>query len=282
MNGRFEQVIPSAIKDIKNSWGGKSDAKGPSPESYLEKIPGILQESYGPYMRHGQDAYPELSQTYGSMGNHPDEYIKNIMDKFSSSPEYQQKLNDMLGVGQNAASAGGLTGYSGSQAHLADMLSNNDMQQWLKNVSDIQGQGIQGKQHFYDTGFNAAQGYSGDLANMMQTSAGLSSNRARNSNQNKSDEMSALLQALGLGAGVGASYLGNKKSIIDGSEYLSEKPRSGISLTGRSPTSHLSLYGSSPTDRFSFSGESPESNAPSYFGRNPYGKFPSINPMYGW
>lgn len=186
---------------------------GPSPETYLDKVPGILQETYGPYMQHGQQAYPELSQTYGSMSEHPDQYIQHIMDQFSSSPQYQQQLNAMLESGQNASAQGGMTGDVGGQAHLADMLSSDNMQQWLKNVSDIQGQGIQGQQHFYDTGFDASKNYSGDLANMMQTSAGLGMNRARDSNQSQSDKMSALFQAAGLGAGYLAGR--GKKNIID-------------------------------------------------------------------
>jgi hypothetical protein len=196
----------NALQDIKDFSG--FGQKGPSPESYLDKIPGILQQNYGPYMQQGQAAYPELANTYASMGEHPSDYINNIMSKFQSSPEYQSMFNQMLGTAGNAGAAGGNMGSSGAiadQAHLADMLSGNEMQNWLKNITDIQGAGLQGQQHFYDTGFNAAQNYSGDLANLMETQASLSSNRARDQNRSHQDLMKSIFDTIGAGSG----YLSN-------------------------------------------------------------------------
>lgn len=196
-------------KDLQDFTGHKH--KGASAEDYLNGIPQTLQETYGPYMQHGQDAYGQLSNTYSEQLNHPSDYIQHIKDSFTSSPQYQQTLAGMNTAASNAAAAGGAKGDVGSQAHLTDILMGNDMQSWLKNAGDIQDKGTQGLQGFYDTGFNAAQNYSGDLSNLMGTQAQLGFNRASNKNQSNNDLMTALMGALGLGAG---AMGGGKKSTI--------------------------------------------------------------------
>lgn len=219
----------------------KPEYTGPDPNEYLNKIPGILNETYDPYRQQAEQVYPELANSYNMMASDPTGYMQGMMNKFQESPQYQQQFNDILKGSQVASQAGGYKNSQMGQGDLSSILASNDMQQWLKNATDVQGSGLSGLQGIYDTGFDASSALSSDMANLMGSKASLDFSRQSNQNQGRADRGNALLQAGGAAAG---AYFGRNKG--DDSIISSGESPSKYSLypdRAYDPMSRYSLYG---------------------------------------
>jgi uncharacterized phage infection (PIP) family protein YhgE len=104
-------------------------------QEYLEKA----QQSYGPY------------QEWLNSQKDPTQFINNAMGQYQESPyAHNQQLQSMR-AGQNAASAGGLSGSSPLYQQLqqnAGNISSHDQNQWLNHVLGINTQYGQGQQQY--------------------------------------------------------------------------------------------------------------------------------------
>lgn len=184
--------------------GGKNPADAAMP--YLNQIPGMEKGYYDPYIQHGNEAYNIMNPQFSQMGSDPAAFLEQLMGKYQPSRGYQLQRDEALKAAGNSAAAGGMRGSINdvsNEARISDMLQGQDMQQWLQNVLGIQSEGLKGLGHQFDTGFNATQGLTGDLSNVLGTQAGLAFQGQANQNKSQSDALSGILQALGGVAGFG-------------------------------------------------------------------------------
>lgn len=184
--------------------GGKNPADAAMP--YLNQIPGMEKGYYDPYINRGNEAANRLTPQFNQMTQDPAAFLENIMKGYQPSKSYQLREEEASRAAGNTAAAGGMRGSLNdikSQARIADSLLGDDMQQWLQNVLGIEKEGQSGLTHFFDTGFDATKGLTGDLANVLGTQAGLSFQGQANQNQGRSDLLSGLVKALGGIAGFG-------------------------------------------------------------------------------
>jgi hypothetical protein len=135
---------------------------------YLGQIPGVGERYLNPFIQQGpqaqqqaQDVYGRMLEQYSSpnvnyqnvpeeynrMAGHPAEFLNNIMSSYSPSAGYQYKQNKMMGAARNSAASGGFAGTrydQEQQAQLMKDLLSEDMQQYLNNVMEAKGAGLEG------------------------------------------------------------------------------------------------------------------------------------------
>ena len=184
--------------------GGKNPADAAMP--YLNQIPGMEKGYYEPYIQRGNEAYGALNPQFTQMGSDPAAYLEKIMGNYEPSKAYQLARDETQRAAGNSAAAGGMRGSINditNQARLTDSLLGNDMQQWLNNVLGLQKTGMEGDGNFYNKGFEATQGLTGDLSNVLGTQAGLAFQGQANQNKSRSDLLSGIIKALGGVAGFG-------------------------------------------------------------------------------
>jgi hypothetical protein len=184
--------------------GGKNPADAAMP--YLNQIPGMEKKYYDPFINRGNEASNTLNPQFNQMSGDPAQFLEGLMGKYEPSRSYQLRNQEALQSAGNTAAAGGMRGSLGdikNESRISDALLGDDMQQWLNNVLGIQTRGQTGLGHEADTGYDASKSLSGDLSNVLGTQAGLAFQGQANQNQNRSDKLSGILQALGGIAGFG-------------------------------------------------------------------------------
>lgn len=193
---------------------GKNPAEAAMP--YYDQIAGMEKGYYDPYIGYGKEAYKTMRDPLNQMTSDPSQFLESIMGNYSPSRGYQLKLDEMMKAAGNTAAAGGMRGSLSDitkEARLADYLMGEDMQQWLQNVLGIQGRGLEGQQHLFDTGYNASGNLASDLANVLSTQGQLAFQGQNEQNKRKSDLLSSLTGAFGGVAGLpmsgGGSVGGN-------------------------------------------------------------------------
>lgn len=184
--------------------GGRNPADAAMP--FLDQIPDIARQNYNPYIHRGDAAYQTMQKPYEQMAQDPAGFLEQLMKHYEPSRGYQLKRDEALRAAGNTAAAGGMRGSLQDIEHesrLADSLLGDDMQQWFANVFGLQGRGLEGEQHFYDTGYDATRNLTGDLSNILGTKAGLAFQGQADKNQRQSDLFSGLMKAFGGIAGLG-------------------------------------------------------------------------------
>lgn len=155
--------------------------KNPQNEAnqYLNKIEPMLTQQYDPYLQAGRD---------------PSALQNQWMSDFQQSPGQRFAMDEALKQQRGYARGMGMGGTESQQlgaGRLAAALQNDQMQQYFNNNKGL-----------FDTGFGAAQGYSGDLSNLYGTQGQLAYNQAREDNTGWNDIMQGFLQGAG-GAAMG-------------------------------------------------------------------------------
>lgn len=155
--------------------------KNPQNEAnqYLNKIEPMLTQQYDPYLSAGRD---------------PSALQNQWMSDFQQSPGQKFAMDEALKQQRGYARGQGMGGTESQQlgaGRLAAALQNDQMQQYFNNNKGL-----------FDTGFGAAQGYSGDLSNLYGTQGQLAYNQAREDNTGWNDILQGLLQGAG-GAAMG-------------------------------------------------------------------------------
>ena len=172
---------------------------------YAQQQRDVLEQYFTPFLERGKQAgasYGDISQ---QMATDPTSYYQKLMEGYQQSPQYEQKMADMMKRARSAAAAGGMVGTETdreSQMKLANALLDEDMQGWLKNIMGIQGQGMQGESDLYRTGFQAASQMAPDIASTYggQASAAVKGGRDDQARRN------ALMQSIFGGLGTIAGY----------------------------------------------------------------------------
>lgn len=178
--------------------GGKNPADAAMP--YLNQIAPMEQANYYPFITRGDIAYQGLRGPYDKMSTDPAGFLEEILKGYEPSRAYGLKRDEMERAAGNTAAAGGMRGSLQditNESRIADSLLGEDMQQWLQNVLGIQGRGLEGEQHLYDTGFDATKSMTGDIANVLGTQGSLAFQGQANKNRSQSDLLSGIVKALG-------------------------------------------------------------------------------------
>lgn len=173
--------------------GGKNPANKAMP--YLQQAGDLFQ----PYAQQGQQAYGQLNPIYGDMATDPTAYLQKILQAYEPSKAFQTRRDEALRAAGNTAAAGGYrgTGYDAqTEGRLADQLLGEDMQEWLKNVLGIQGEGLTGLSDIYGKGYDATQ----NLSNVFGTEGSLAFQGQAQKNKSINDLLSALMGGAGMAA----------------------------------------------------------------------------------
>ncbi len=188
------------------------------------------QDQYLPYQQQGQAAYNQLNPVYSQMTQDPAAYLEQLMGGYEPSKTYQTHRDEALNAIGNTAAAGGMRGSPQdiiNSTRLSDSLLGSDMQQWLQNVMGLQGMGLQGQQHFYDTGVGATS----DIANILGSKGGLSFQSQSQQNQRAMDLLNSLIKGgTSIAGGMAGGGAGAASSMGGGSEFLASNPRAGMSF----------------------------------------------------
>jgi hypothetical protein len=190
-------------------FGGISDALFGDPKTganaanpYMEEAMAELRKYMQPYVDIGMGVAPGLQNEYSKLMNDPAAMLEYFMSGYEPSKEYQYKQEQMGQSAANSAAAGGMRGSPLDQYNQQDItnsLLNADMQKYLGNVGGLYSQGLSGNQGLFDTGYNASNSLSSDLANILNSQGSL----AYGSGLQKNKNQSALW---GFGAGLGSAF----------------------------------------------------------------------------
>ncbi len=187
-------------------FGGAQDpSKGAM--KYLNKIPGMAQNAYNPYIQAGQNQLPGLEDQYSQLMNDPGARMNQIGSGYQESPGYQFAVQQALQGSGNAAAAGGMAGspqHEQQNMTLANNLANQDYNQYMQNALGLYGEGLQGSQGLYNTGYNASNQLADMLANTYGSQANLSYAGAANKNAANSGFWGGLM---GLGGQLGSAAM---------------------------------------------------------------------------
>ncbi len=197
------------MSGIWNLFGADDPQDGAEP--WLNKIPGMLNGIYNPYMQAGMGALNGMTQyqnrgnaagntlqgQYGQMINDPSGMINKLGAGFQQSPGYAFQTSQALGAANRAAAAGGMAGSPMEQQQIAgvtNQLANQDYYNYLNHSENMYGQGINGLQRteglglsagqdIYNTGAQAASNLAQGLNSNYNSQANLAYNGAINRNQ---------------------------------------------------------------------------------------------------
>lgn len=191
------------------SYTNPADAAMP----YLEEVGGWVDQYYNPYIETGLEAGGIAQDQYAAMASDPGQFYDDIYSDYDQSDWYKYN-SDMMGeTASNTAAAGGYSGTDTDimkQTELQNALLSKDFQQYLQNYMAIQGQGLQGEQQMYTTGYGASNQAANAMIQNSNAKAGLSYAGTANQNQYNAATTNALMEAIGLTAG-SAAYYGLKK-----------------------------------------------------------------------
>lgn len=171
---------------------------------YLNQIPGIGHQYYDPFINQGAEAGNKLSGHYGNLLDDPTGFINKILAGYKPSEGYQYQKEQVGRSLSNTAAAGGIAGTpldQMNQGEAVQKLLSGDMQQYLQNALGAYGLGLQGEQGIANKGFNASGSLADFLGGALNQQGGLAFQGAQQHNSDRNSIISALIKALGHGAG---------------------------------------------------------------------------------
>jgi hypothetical protein len=166
----------------KANWQDPSQAA----QGYFNQIPGTISPYYQQYMQQGSQAGNQLQGQYNNLINNPGGVTNQIGSSFHQSPGFNFALQQALQAGNNAAAAGGMAGSPQHQQQnmaTATGLANQDYYNYLGNAENQYGQGLQGLQGMYQTGYGASNELANSLGSNLQSQGQLAYSGAANRNQ---------------------------------------------------------------------------------------------------
>jgi hypothetical protein len=171
----LESGIGSIGSGLFNLYG--QDDPYDAASGYYDKIPGMLNQQYSPWINNGLNALGGLNQyenaglqalpglqqyenrgnaagsqlmnQYNQMTNDPSGLVNRLGAGFHQSPGYAFQTSQALGAANRAAAAGGMAGSPEEQQNIAgvtNQLANQDYYNYLNHSQQLYGQGIQGLQ----------------------------------------------------------------------------------------------------------------------------------------
>ena len=178
--------------------GGKNPSDAAMP--YLNQIPDILKQYYGPWLQGGQNAMGQTQGIYDQMTNDPNAYYNKIAAGYKESPGYQTRLNQGLQAAGNAAAAGGMAGSPQHQlqaAQKATDLQSEDFNNYLNQVLGIGKTGLQGEENALTRGFNASGNMADTLSQLLGTQGQYAYGGQNWENQNKKSGLENIFSGIG-------------------------------------------------------------------------------------
>lgn len=166
---------------------------------YYNKLPGLFNKTYQPYMQQGQNAYGLMQPQMQQMLQNPGQLLSNIGKGFQQSPGYQFQMNQAMDA---ARAMGGAQGMAGSPANqqqamtVAHGLADQDYNNYLGHALGLFGQGMNTAQDMYHTGYGAANAYANNLGNAYMNQGNLAYSGQASQNQSDSNLLGGIGHAL--------------------------------------------------------------------------------------
>lgn len=186
------------------SSGGSNPAKAGMP--YLQQIPETISPYYNPYINLGKAQVPQLEHQYHSLMRNPGGVENRIGAGYQESPGYQFSVQQALDASNNAAAAGGMAGspqHEQQNQQLATNLADQDYYKYLENALRLYGQGLQGSQGLFNTGYMSSDALAKALAQNLYSQAGMEYAGQANKNASTQGILGGLL---GAGTSLGSAY----------------------------------------------------------------------------
>lgn len=190
-------LLGSGLGQMFGGWENPADAG----MDYLNKMPGMLNPYYSPYMKAGQGALPILQDQYGRLVSDPGGAMNKIGASYQQSPGFQFALQNALKGANQSAAAGGMAGSPQSQQQnmgIATNMANQDYNQWMQNALGMYGRGLQGEQGLYNTGFEASKSMADQIAQMLAAQSSLAYQGQNAENQHQGGMWGSLLGGAGM------------------------------------------------------------------------------------
>jgi hypothetical protein len=164
----------------------------------LDKIPGLLQQYYSPYMKAGEQSLGNLQGQYGQLLGNPGQRLNQIGSEYQQSPGFQFAKDQGLQAVNNASAAGGMAGtpqHGQQAAGFVEGLANQDYNNWMQHALGLYGQGLAGEQDLSHLGFGATDSSTQSLINSLLSKASLKYAGADAANKNRGGGIGSILQA---------------------------------------------------------------------------------------
>ena len=187
---------------------------------YYNKIPGMLNSIYSPYMKAGMNAVnpylaggqfagSALTDQIGKLLSNPSGFMNQMGSNFKQSPGYAFQTQQAQQAVNNAAAAGGMAGSPLQQQNSASVvnnLANQDYYNYLNHAIGLYNTGFNGAQNMYDTGANIAN-------NMYSVGGNMANNYGQNlaetyMNQGNLSYLGQENQNQNMGGGIGSIIAG--------------------------------------------------------------------------
>lgn len=176
-NAMYGNGIGDMIGAGLMGWGmGNYNNPASSGMPYLNQIPGMLNNTFSPYINAGMSALPQLQKQYGNLINNPTGIMNGIGKTFQQSPGYQFQTQQAMNAANRAAAAGGMLGTPQEQQNIAGTvngMANQDYYNYLNHGLGLYQTGLQGMGDLYHTGYNASSNLGEDLASSLMSQANL-------------------------------------------------------------------------------------------------------------
>jgi hypothetical protein len=263
------------VGGVSNVLFGKNKNKNPANEAmpYLNNISPVTHSQLNPYIQRGNEAYGQASKQYNSMTQNPMAFVDEIMRGYKPSEGFNFRKEQAQNELANAARAGGYRGTKADQfanADLADKLLSGGQNDYLQQVLQVLGGGLQGQENSINRGYSSSTDMANILANVLGSQAGLAFKGQENQNASNNAERAMNGELFGqvLGAVTGVPMGGGGSNPFGGggggNPFGGAKPNNGYSGNGYSIGSG---FGTGTTSSAPVSGYGPNY---SQFGGAPY------------
>lgn len=177
---------------------GKNPANAAMP--YYGAIPGRTQPYQEPWFNAGKNMLPQLTGEYGNLMSDPGGRINKIGESYKESPGYRFAMQQALQGAGHAAAAGGMAGspeHEQRNMQLSNDIASQDYNKWMSNALGEYNQGLSGGQNISGQGQQSGKEIADMIAHALAQQGILSYQGQSQSNQNRSDLIHSIAQALG-------------------------------------------------------------------------------------
>lgn len=167
---------------------------------YLNQAQSQMGQYYNPYIQAGQQSLGQSQQQYGNLVNNPTGMMNQIGSQYHQSPGYQWQLDQGEQATNNAAAAGGMAGSPEHQqfaATIANGLANQDYYNYMGMGLGQYGMGLEGLNSLNQLGYQGANDYATNVAQMLANQAQLAYSGQINQNQSEGGGIGSILGGLG-------------------------------------------------------------------------------------